>query len=137
MGQNVEAVPTPKAMLKEVPKNCWPGKWYPEGLGWAGEQTVTLGCHLRVKRLPGLGLLNSGRTPVALPSWGPDCPRAPPAPRGSVGWPGRIFISPAERPASWQTGAAPSLPTRGVGRGLSICLSVRQEGSCVPGLPRC
>lgn len=27
-----------------------------------------------MKRLPGLGLLNSGRTQAVLPSWGPDCP---------------------------------------------------------------
>lgn len=129
-GKNAKAAPTPKLVVKEMPENCWPGKQCPEGLGWAGEQTVTVGCHLYVRRLPGPGLLNSGRTRAALPSWHPDSPQGcSPAPRGSMGWLGSVPMSPAERPGSWQTGTAPSLLRCELGGGLPIHLSVCQEGS--------
>lgn len=91
-----------------------------------------------MRRLPGSGLLNSGRTQAALLSWHPDSPQGcSPAPRGSWGWLGSISMSPAERPGSWQTGTAPSLLKCELGGALSVYLSACREGSSPPGVSQC
>lgn len=49
---NVEPVSMPKAFLKEVLGNDWPGKLYPGA--WAGQKkrpSPPVGCHLYVSRL--------------------------------------------------------------------------------------